>query len=202
MLWSLSAFCASGTSVHFTSNSSLAVDTQEHHDVRAPHHRVANDVLSGRQLNRSHLNRRNERDTTHPVNPHAASSSHGNRAQRYDDPGKCLIFQETHKFFLGNAFRFNSSWSVGRRVPSEYVLHPIRVSGRTGTVQFGANTQTERFERFKRRDISRAPSQTRPLREDDEARCGRARCRREGNPRRRRIPTGARAWAGIRSCSS
>jgi hypothetical protein len=119
-------FCVSGTSVHFTSNI-LAGDTQEHHDVRVPYHRVANDVLSGRQLNRSHLNRRNERDTTHFVNPHAASSSHGNRAQRYDDPGKCLIFQETHKFFLGNAFRFNSSWSVRRRVPSEYVLHPIRV---------------------------------------------------------------------------
>ena len=85
MLWSLSAFCVSGTSVRFTSNSSLAVDTLEHHDVRVPYHRVANDVLSGRQLNRSHLNRRHERDTTHLVNPHAASSSHGNRAQGYDD---------------------------------------------------------------------------------------------------------------------
>jgi hypothetical protein len=63
----------------------LAVDAQEHHDVRVPYHRVANDVLSDRQLNRSHLNRRNERDTTHLVNSHAASSSHGNRAQRYDD---------------------------------------------------------------------------------------------------------------------
>jgi hypothetical protein len=63
----------------------LAVDTQAHHDVRVPYHRVANDVLSGRQVNRSHLNWRNERDTTHLVNPHAAGSSHGNRAQRYDE---------------------------------------------------------------------------------------------------------------------
>ena len=85
MLWSLCAFCVSGTSVHFTSNSSLLWTAQECHDVRVPYHGVANDVLSGRQLNRSHLNRRHERDTTHLVNPHAASSSHGNRAQGYDD---------------------------------------------------------------------------------------------------------------------
>lgn len=63
----------------------LAIDTQAQHDVRVPYHRVANDLLSGRQVNRSHLNWRNERDTTHLVNPHAAGSSHGNRAQRYDD---------------------------------------------------------------------------------------------------------------------
>ena len=50
-----------------------------------PTYGVANEVLSGRQVNRSHLNRRNERDPTHLVNSHAASSSHGNRAQRYDD---------------------------------------------------------------------------------------------------------------------
>jgi len=67
------------------SSNLVAVDTQEHHDVRVPYHGMANDVLSGRQVNRSHLNRRNEPDTTHLVNPHAAGSGHGNRAQRYDD---------------------------------------------------------------------------------------------------------------------
>jgi len=61
------------------------MDTQAQHGVRVPYHRVANDLLSGRQVNRSHLNRRNQRDTTHLVHPHAAGSSHGNRAQRYAD---------------------------------------------------------------------------------------------------------------------
>jgi hypothetical protein len=85
MLWSLVRLLRERNKRAFYFELILAVDTQEHHDVRVPYHRVANDVLSGRQVNRSHLNRRNEPDTTHLVNPHAASSSHGNRAQRYDD---------------------------------------------------------------------------------------------------------------------
>ena len=141
MLWCLSAFCVSGTSVHLLRTHPCCGHAGTPRRAPAPPSRGERRALRPTRQ-RSHLNRRNVGDTTHLVNPHAASSSHGNRAQRYDDQANANL-SRTHNFFLGNAFRFQTSWSVGRRVPSEYGLHPIRVSGRTNTVQL-AQTRRQR----------------------------------------------------------